>query len=219
MESWRGYLNEIEGQNPQVLSEGPLDQIKDFFSSAPDDSAYDPNGKYPENSYGAFAQSVGLLSTIEKTGVEATRDNILKVAATALGASTGKEKSKMTKFAQAAAAAAIAVSGIFATPAVAVALTATGVAAAGWGLMQAIKGDPSKAEKFPLLQAFAIDEEYRDILDDDLEGVVEKAYKEFFEEKLKSTPEGPMVPLNTWMQNYIKEKFDDRTVVGHQASK
>ena len=218
MESWRGYLSEQEDQNPQILSEGLLDQIRDFFSSAPDDSAYDPNGEYPENSYGAFAQSVGILSAIKKTGVQATKDNILKVAATALGTSTGKEKSEMTKGAQAAAGIALAIGGIFATPAIGAALTTAGIAAAAWTAMQAIKKDPSKAEKFPLLQAFAIDEEYRDILDNDLEGEIEEKYKEFFEQKLASNPDETMKTLNSWMQDYIKLKHDNRTVVGHQAS-
>jgi hypothetical protein len=218
MESWRGYLNEQEDQSPQILSEGPLEQIRDFFSSAPDDSAYDPNGEYPENSYGAFAQSVGILSVIKKTGVQATKDNILKVAATALGTSTGKEKSKMTKGAQAAAGIALAIGGIFATPAIGVALTTAGIATAAWGAMQAIKKDPSKVEKFPLLQAFAIDEEYRDILDDDLEGEIEEKYKEFFEQKLASNPDETMKTLNSWMQDHIKLNHDNRTVVGHQAS-
>ena len=219
LENWREYLEEEEGQNPQILSEGVLDQIKDFFSSAPDSSAYDPNGQYPENSYGAFAQSVGLLSAIKKTGVQATKDNILKVAATALGTSTGKEKSKMTKGAQAAAGIALAVAGsipaIAAITGAGAILTTAGVAAAAWGAMQAIKGDPSKAEKFPLLQAFAIDEKYRDMLDDDLEGVIEEKYKKYFEQNLASNPDQPMIPLNTWMQNYIKNNYDNRTVVGH----
>ena len=218
MESWRGYLNEQEDQNPQILSEGPLDQIRDFFSSAPDDSAYDPNGEYPENSYGAFAQSVGILSVIKKTGVQATKDNILKVAAAALGTSTGKEKSKITKGAQAAAGTALAIAGIFVAPVTGTALGIAGAVTAGWGLIQVFKGDPSKAEKFPLLQAFAIDEEYRDILDNDLEGEIEEKYKEFFEQKLASNPDETMKTLNSWMQDYIKLKHDNRTVVGHQAS-
>jgi len=218
LENWREYLEEEEGQNPQILSEGVLDRIKDFFSSAPDSSAYDPNGNYGPNTYGAFAQSVGILSAIKETGVQATKDNILKVAATALGTSTGKEKSKKTKRTQAAAGIALAIGGIFAgslTPAIGVALTTAGVAAAAWGAMQAIKGDPSKAEKFPLLQAFAIDEKYRDMLDDDLEGVIEEKYKKYFEQNLASNPDQPMIPLNTWMQNYIKNNYDNRTVVGH----
>ena len=211
MENWREYLKE------DSLNEGIWDNIKSFFSKAKDIGSFDPEAEYPEGSYGAFAQSIELLATLKEFDQNTSKENLQKLAAGLIGASTGKEKSRLSKGAQAAAGMAAAVAGLVTLPATAAAaLGAAGIGAAVLALTQAVKKDPQKYEKHPLLSKFGIDFEYLEILDDRLEETIQKEYIEkVFMWKLAESPEEVMYNINDWLQVFIKTHFDNRTVIGH----
>jgi hypothetical protein len=224
MEGWRGYLTEAEEE--QILTEGLLDKIKSFFAKAPNVGSYDPQGAYDPGTYGAFAQGSEVLSAMAETGIQATKDNIQQVAAAALGAGSGKEKTRAVKVGQGLIGAAFAIAGVVSSPTLLPALgayaTAAGVGAAAWALIQAAQKDPSKAERHPLLSKFNIDPKWQEMLDNKLEDVIEKKYADpkagFFIQQLQSEPNSPMISLNTFLQDYIKQNYDQRTVTKPQEA-
>ena len=59
-------------------------------------------------------------------------------------------------------------------------------------------------------------------MDDDLEDVIEKKYADpkagFFVQQLQSEPNSPMISLNTFLQDYIKQNYDQRTVTKPQEA-
>ena len=221
MEGWRGYLTEAE--EGQILTEGVLDKIKSFFAKAPNVGSYDPQGQYDPGTYGAFAQGSEILSAMTETGIQATKDSIQQVAAAALGAGSGKEKNRAVKVGQGLIGAAFAIAGTGVTLApLAAYATAAGVGAAALALWQAAQKDPDKAARHPLLSIFNIDPKWQEILDDKLEDVIEKKYADpkagYFIQQLQSAPNSPMQSLNSFLQDYIKQNYDERTVTKPQEA-
>lgn len=205
MENWRAYHKEA------LIEEGVVDIIRGYFQRAPAQNHFDPAGQYGEGTYGAFAQANGVLAAMQDQNMQKNKANVAKVVTGLVGGATGGE-GRTARVGGALGATVLALAGLVASPAVAIGLTAAGVSAVVISLMAAAQRDPTKAQKYPLLGLFQIDQKWRDILDDDLEDVIEGFYSKDFMEKLQQDPHQTMEPLNAFLQRYIGGNYEGRNV-------
>jgi hypothetical protein len=202
MEDWRRYVESESESTSIVLEEGIMDNIQNFFRRAPNQGRFDPAGQYPPGSYGEYAQANGVLAALKDQQVQASEENLSKVAQSLVGA--GKAGPLMTTIGMVLATSAV--------PPVGIALTVAGVGATIWNHMKKTRANPDQAAKFPILTLFQIDPKWREILDDNLETAMEEKYKDHFEDMLQRTPEAPMIPLNDFLQQELHTGYAGRNV-------
>jgi len=202
MEEWRRYIESESESTSIVLEEGIMDNIKNFFASAPDQGNFDPAGQYPPGSYGEYAQAQGVLAALKDQQVQANQENLSKVAQGLVGAGAAGPLLQTIGMVLAVGVA----------PPVGIALTVAGIGATIWNHMKKTRSNPDQAAKFPILTLFQIDPKWREILDDELETVIEKKYKTHFQNMLKSAPEAPMTPLNDFLQQELHTGYAGRNV-------
>ena len=214
MEGWRAYCATDVDEKTLIEEAGTFDTIRGLFKDDPF-PGFDADATYEPGSYGTFAQSLIVSGQMTALKVQKTRENITKVVAAAFGASTGKEQSAVAKVTGPIVGTAMGLAGIvYSIPA----LTVAGLGAAVIAIAVAVEKDPSKAAKYPTLAFFNISAEYREMLDDKLEDVIEQKYSAHFMEKLLNAPNEPMLSLNDFLQQYIKDVHPEtrgHTVTGH----
>ena len=220
MESWR--KSALLEQAPQQVTGSVTAGSKEAEALQSEYPGFDFQQPYPQGSYGAFVYAESVASYLVKNKKKVNRESVMNAIkmVTTLGADfdSGEEKSLAGNIFKGIAGFTGIIAGIGAGVALSKVLAGAGAMAFAYSTWQTFTKNPKGAEKYPALKVFKFDEEWAKILDDDIEKEYAKEYMKFFETQVKTNPTDQMMTIDTWINNELKQDYNNRALTKTQPT-
>lgn len=222
MESWRKEVINEQPNPPDVQSNISATDSREIQALQEEYPGFDFRRSYPQGSYGAFVYAESVASYLAKKKKEINKENVVNVIKmiTTLGADfdVGEERALAGNIFKGIAGLTGIIAGIAASGTLATVLTGAGAMAFAYSTWQSFTKNPKGAEKYPALKVFKFDPNWAEILDDDIEKEYAKEYMEFFKNEVKNNPEDQMVTMDAWINNKLKQDYNNRSLAKPQPT-